>query len=129
MAILTTSIITVIVTFLAKEGATKVYETVIETLSIEAINKIKNVFTKDGKPKEVISELQEKPDSVARQNAVKALIEKSIEDDPEIENAFMEFFQKIPNGITTNISHSKNVNTGDINSDGVDIDLRIGDGI
>jgi polyribonucleotide nucleotidyltransferase len=108
--------------YLAKKGLEKAFDTTSEEVSKNAVNWVKNLFTKDGKTRNELIELQEKPDSPARLNAVKAIIERDLEDNPEAEKYLQEIYNKVLN-INSNITNSKNVNTGTINSGGGNIQL------
>jgi organic radical activating enzyme len=107
---------------LAEKGLEKAFETTAEEVSKNAVNWIKDLFTKDGKVRTELVELQEKPDSIARLNAVKSVIEKDIEDNPESEKYLQEIYNKVLN-VNSNITNSKNVNSGTINSGGGSIQL------
>lgn len=107
---------------LAQKGLEKAFETTAVEVSKNAVNWVKNLFTKDGKTKNELIELQEKPDSPARLNAVKAIIEKDLEDNPESEKYLQEIYNKVLN-TNSSIKNSKNINTGTINSGGGSIQL------
>lgn len=107
---------------LAEKGLEKAFDTTVGEVSKSAIAWVKNLFTKDGNVKPELMELQEKPESVARLNAVKAIIERDLEDNPESEKYLQEIFDKVLNA-TTNVSNSKNVNIGNINSGGGNVQL------
>ncbi len=124
MPVITTAAITALVTTLANKGLEKAFENVGEKVSDGAIDWLKGLFTKKGKPKKVLTELKEKPDSKARQNAARSVIDISLEDNPNAEKFLEEIISKINNN-KTNITKSKNVNTGNINSQGGNI--QIGD--
>jgi translation initiation factor 2B subunit (eIF-2B alpha/beta/delta family) len=99
-------------------------------LSTETVNWIKPLFLKeDGTEKEVIEQLKAKPDSNARQNAVKSALEIGLEDNPNAEKFIKEIFEKISKTeeggkIVTTITNSKNVVTGTITAGG---NVNIGD--
>ena len=60
------------------------------------INWIKPLFiTKDGEPQDVIKSLQQKPDSTARQDAVKSTLAVAVEDDPQAEPLLREMLKVI----------------------------------
>lgn len=107
---------------LAEKGLEKAFDTTVEEVSKNAVNWIKNIFTKDGKTRNELIELQEKPSSPARLNAVKAIIERDLEENPDAENYLQEIYNKILN-VNSNVSNSKNVNTGTLNSGGGSIQL------
>lgn len=107
---------------LAEKGLEKAFETTGEEISKKTVNWVMNLFKKDGKEKEELIELQEKPDSPARLNAVKAIIERDLEENPDAENYLQEIYNKILN-VNSNVTNSKNVNTGSLNSGGGSIQL------
>lgn len=75
----------------------KSISTFISEFSDATINWIKPLFLKDdGSEKEAIQKLKEKPESEARQNAVKSLFEMELEDNPENAEGFIkEMFAQI----------------------------------
>lgn len=109
---------------LAEKGLEKAFDTSVEEVSKNAVEWVKNLFKKGTKANSELKELQEKPESAARLNAVKAVIERELEDNPDSEKYLQEIYNKVLN-VTSNISNSKNVNTGTINSGGGNI--QIGD--
>lgn len=109
---------------LGKKGYEKLTEKGIESISEGAITWIKSLFLKDDKPKKALLELQEQPENKEKQNIVKAIIESSLEDNPEYETFLKEIIEKSPK-IHNTISNSKNVNTGNVNTGGGS--YRIGD--
>lgn len=125
MPVITTAAIIALVTTLANKGLEKAFENVGEEVSNEAIDWLKGLFTKKGKPKKVLKKLKENSDSKARQNAAKSVIDISLEDNPNAEKFLEEIISKIHINSKTDISKSKNVNTGNINSQGGNI--QIGD--
>ncbi len=71
------------------------------------INWIKPIFVReDGTTKEVVKDLQEKPDSPARQDAVKSILAVALEDNPQAEALLREMLkviqQKEPSLVKTN---------------------------
>lgn len=124
MAIITTAAITALVTSLAKKGLEKAFETTGEKLTEGALSWLKSIFYDEEKPKPVVEDLVQNPDSNARKKAVESLINIDLEDNPENQRFLEEVFEKT---VETNISiaNSKNVNTGNINSGGGSI--HIGD--
>ena len=64
-----------------------------------------------------MEELINEPENVEKQTAIKTLVENSIEDNPEYENYLNELLDKLPK-IENNISNSKNVITGNVNTGG-----------
>lgn len=121
---ITTAAITLLGKHLAEKGIEKAFDTSVEEVSKNAVNWIIKLFKKGGKANNDLQELQEKPESHARLNAVKAVIERELEDNPEAEKYLQEIYSKVLN-VSSNISNSKNVNTGTINSGGGNI--QIGD--
>ena len=108
---------------LAKKGLEKFFDTSVEELSKNAMSWLTSLFKKGSRANQELMELQEKPESPARLNAVKAAIERDLEDNPEAEKYLQEIYNKVLN-VTSNISDSKNVNTGTIYSGG---NVQIGD--
>lgn len=127
MPILTTTAIAVIYPFLielAKKSAEKVVDTSSEKITEGSIDWLKSLFFKNKEPKNALRELIIDPENQERQNDIKAVIENSIEDDPENEKYLKELLKELPN-TQTSIHKSKNVNTGNINTGGGN--FRIGD--
>jgi hypothetical protein len=114
--------ITLLATQLAKKGLEKAFETSVEEVSKNAVSWVTNLFKKGGKANNDLMELQEKPDSPARLNAVKAVIERDLEENPDAEKYLQEIYNKVLN-VNSNITNSKNVNTGTLNSGGGNIQL------
>lgn len=118
----TMAIITPFLIELGKKGIEKFTEKGFENVSESAINWFKSLFFKDDKPKKVLLELQQEPENKEKQNIAKAIIENSIEDNSEFEVYLKEIIEKLPK-IENTISNSKNVNTGNINSGGGNVQL------
>lgn len=119
---ITTTAIALLAKHLAEKGLEKMFDTSVDELSKGAIVWLKSLFMTDGKVKNELVELQEKPDSQARLNSVKAIVEKDLEDNPESEKHLMDIYNKVlSKGIK--IVNSKNINTGNINSGGGNIQL------
>lgn len=121
---ITMAIITPFLIELGKKGIEIFTEKGIESVSESAINWFKSLFFKDDKPKKVLLELQQDPENTEKQNIAKAIIENSIEDNPEYETFLNEIIEKLPE-IQNTISNSKNINTGNVNTGGGS--FRIGD--
>lgn len=68
----------------------------------------------DGKPKEILQQLQENPESKARQNAVKSILEISIEDNPNAAVFLKEIYAKIEKEKGSNLSIENLKAKGDI---------------
>jgi len=119
---ITTTALVLLGKHLAEKGLEKAFDKTVEEVSKNAVNWIKNLFTKDGKTRNELIELQEKPDSPARLNSVKAVIERDLEENPESEKYLQEIYNKVLN-LNSNVTNSKNVNTGNINSGGGNIQL------
>lgn len=119
---ITTAALILLAKNLAEKGLEKAFETTGEEVSKNAVNWIKGLFTKNEKIRPELLELQEKPESTARLNAVKAVIEKDLEDNPESEKYLQEIYNKLLNS-NSDIKNSKNVNSGTINSGGGNIQL------
>lgn len=119
---ITTAAIVLLARQLAEKGLEKVFETTGEEVSKTAIDWLKGLFKKNEKVVPELIELQEKPESPARLNAVKAIIERDLEDNPDSETYLKEIYQKVFNS-TANFKNSKNINTGTLNSGGGNIHL------
>lgn len=97
-------------------------------LSQATIDWIKPLFLKeDGNPQQELQRLQENPESEIKQNAIIALLQSELEDQPEAEKHIREVFEKINSTeegqAIAHVIHSKNVNTGDVNTGGGDFIL------
>lgn len=117
MPIFTTAAAIALLTKLTEKGLDKAFETGGEKISEGAFNWIKSLFYKDGNPKKALKELQEDINNPEKISNAKAIIDNSIEDNPEFENYLMEIIEKLPK-IENNISESKNVITGNVNTGG-----------
>lgn len=124
MPIITTAALTALITTLANKGLESAFEKAGEKLSDGAINWIKSLLYKDGKPKKALKELQENPNMEQKQVIVKAIVENSIDDNPTYLNFLKEIVENLPSNQNTSISY-KNVNTGQIDTKGGDV--HIGD--
>jgi len=115
----TTAAIATIVSHLAGNAFEKAFDTTVGEFTKDSIHWLKGIFFKDDKPKEVLEQLREKPDSPARQDAAKALIAVALEDNPDDAKWLKEIVQVIEaKSGSTFINHSKNVNTGSIKAGG-----------
>jgi hypothetical protein len=114
---ITMAVITPFLIELAKKGFDKFSEKGIESISEGTIGWIKSLFFKDGKPKKALLELQENSENKEKQNIAKAIIENSIEDNPEFMANLKELVEKLPK-VENTITCSKNVITGNINTRG-----------
>jgi hypothetical protein len=115
--------LTAITTLLAYWGGKafdKAFDTAAGEFTKDSVKWLKSLFFKADKPTEALEKYEEKPDSVPRQNAIKAAIETGLEDNPEAEAYLLELAKAIEakGGNNTTISNSKNVNTGNITSGG-----------
>ena len=121
--IITTIALTTILTKLVDNSIEKVIEKTGDKFSDGAIKWVKNIFCKeDGEPKIEVIKFLDNPVSETKIALLKSMIESDIEDNPSNNIFFEEIVEKlskIDNSI--NISNSKNVNTGTINSGGGDI--------
>lgn len=124
MPIITTVAITSLLTSLAQKGLGKAFESGVDNISEDAYNWVKSLFYKNNEPKKILKELQEDPQNLEKLSNAAAIINNSIEDDPKFEVYLKEILRKLPN-IENTISNSKNVNTGNVNTEGGD--FRIGD--
>ncbi|HHC78381.1 MAG TPA: hypothetical protein ENK46_00755 [Flavobacteriia bacterium] len=124
MPIITTAVLTTIITTLANKGLESAFENVGEKVSDGAIDWIKSLFYKEGKPKKALRELQENPVKIEKREIVKAIIENSIEDNPIHSKYLKEIIEILPKNENI-ISNYKNINTGKIETKGGDV--HIGD--
>ena len=124
MAILTTAAITLLVSKLGEKGLDKAFDTTVEKLSEGALAWIKKLFIKEGVSRQEIIDLESKPDSLARRNTVSNIIERDLEDNPSNEKYLQEIFENLTKS-EVRVENSKNVNTGNINSQGGNV--HIGD--
>lgn len=127
MPILTTATIAVLYPFLielAKKSAEKIVDTSSEKFTEGSIDWLKSLFFKNSEPKNALRELINNPESKESQNAIKAIIENSIDDNPENEKFLNGILKELPK-IENSIHNSKNVNTGNVNTGGGN--FRIGD--
>ncbi|PRY21117.1 hypothetical protein CLV58_1537 [Spirosoma oryzae] len=118
-----------VVGYLAKTiKENKAFKEFTADLTEASVNWIRPIFLKeDSTPKEVLKELQEKPDSASRRKAAEAAIMTRIEDYPEEGHYLKEIFESINKKNTTSqntVTNSKNVNTGNISAGG---NVSIGD--
>ncbi|MEZ4883668.1 MAG: hypothetical protein R3E32_02935 [Chitinophagales bacterium] len=116
---ITIAAISTVVAYMAKTFAdTKSFKDFTNEFSEESIKWVKPIFLKEAedKPKEVVEKLQEKPDSNARQNQVKAALEVAIEDDAQLETHIQAMAKEIEakkkRGESVSIVNSKNVIQG-----------------
>jgi len=127
---LTTSvIISSITTYLAtKLKENKSIDSFFSEFTEATVNWIKPLFiTEDGNEKEVIAKLKEKPDSPALHNSVKSILELELEENPNSKKNLEEMYEVISKTDTgIKIVNSKNINTGNVNTQGGDFIL--GDG-
>lgn len=120
MPVLTTASIAVITPFLvdlAKKGFEKIAETSGERFTEGTISWIKSLLFKNEEPKNALKELIIEPENTEKQNAIKAIIENSIEDNPELEKCLNEILDKLPK-VENSINNSKNIVTGNVNTGG-----------
>lgn len=124
----TTALISAVTTYLgAKLKENESIDNFFNDFTEATVNWIKPLFLKDdGTEKEAIRKLKENPESEARNNMVKSILEVEIEDNPDSKSHLENMYQKITESGGMNIIASKNVNTGDVNTQGGD--FRIGDG-
>lgn len=111
------SVITPFLIELGKKGIEKFSEKGFESVSEGTINWIKSLFFKDGEPKKVLRELQLNPENKEKQIVAKAILENSIEDNPEFMTNLKELIEKLPK-VENTITNSKNVIAGNVNTGG-----------
>jgi hypothetical protein len=117
MPIITTTALTSFVTILAKKGLEKAFETGGEKISEGAYSWIKSLFYKGNEPKNILKELQQNPGDNEKISNAAAIINNSLEDNPQFELFLKEIISKIPK-IENNISNSKNVVIGNVDTNG-----------
>lgn len=117
MPIITTVALTSFLTTLAQKGLDKAFETGGEKVSEGAYNWIKSLFFKDNQPKKILKELQENPQNAEKISNATAIVNNSLEDNPQFEFFLKEIIEKLPK-IENTISNSKNVITGNVNTGG-----------
>jgi hypothetical protein len=120
MPLLTVTTIAVLYPFLielAKKGAEKVVDTGSEKITEGSIGWLKSLFFKNDEPKNALKELINEPENKEKQNSIKAIIENSIEDNPEFKNNLKEILEKLPK-VENTIANSKNIITGNVNTGG-----------
>lgn len=93
-----------------------------ELISEGAANWFTNLFLKNGMPKNTFQRYLDVPNDQMNQNRMQTIIENSIEDNPELEKYLDEFVSKFSHNKTT-IKDSKNVNTGNVNTEGGDFSI------
>jgi hypothetical protein len=104
----TTALIASVVTYLAKKVKdNQSVQDFFSDFTTATVNWIKPLFIKeDGTPEKIIKDLQEKPDSAARQDAIKSTLAVAVEDNPEAESLLREMIkviqQKEPGMVKTN---------------------------
>ena len=83
---------------------------------------VKPLFLKDdGQPKEMLQQLQSKPDSEARQNVVKSTLEAALEDNATLEEKLKDLHKAVVEKsglVSSGISNSGNMVNGPIHSGG-----------
>jgi hypothetical protein len=112
---------TAIITLLSYWGGkafNKAFDTIATEYTKDGIKWLKSLFFDKEQPNEILKKYEEKPDSQARQNVIKATIETELEDNPDAKRYLLEIVKGIEakTGNSTSIINSKNVNTGTINS-------------
>ncbi|MCD9617904.1 hypothetical protein [Chryseobacterium gleum] len=93
-----------------------------ELISEGAVTWFSNLFIKNGEPKNNFQRYLDAPDNEANQNMMQAIIENSIEDNPESKQYLEEFFKTFSENKLI-IKDSKNVNTGNVNTGGGDFSI------
>lgn len=121
--IITTIALTSLLTKLVDKSLDKTIEKTGDKISDGAVKWVKTIFCKeDGEPKNEVGKFLENPESETKIALLKSMIASDVEDNPSNKIFFEEIIDKlskIDNSI--NISNSKNVNTGTINSGGGNI--------
>ncbi len=134
--ITTTALISGVVGYLTKNlKENKTFTDFTKDFTSATVNWIRPLFLKDDQPKEVLENLQQKPDSEARQKAAEAAIATHIEDNPTARQWLEEMYAEIQQKKQREKSDSKGsiliidserVNTGDLSATG-DINQSFGD--
>jgi len=132
-AVPTSAMIGAIVTFLGNKLAkNESVNSFFDDFSEATVNWIKPLFIKDDDtPTRSLEKFSTNPNSESKQALLKATLESELEDNPEAEQYIREIYEKISQSeegakIINNISNSKNVNTGNVNTGGGD--FHLGDG-
>jgi hypothetical protein len=120
----TTAAISALTGYLAKKlKDNKSVQSFFDDFTEATVNWIKPIFIReDGAPEKALKDLQEKPDSIVRQDAVKSSLAVALEDDPRAETLLREMVasieEKKTKGEAVTITNSKNINMGNISSGG-----------
>lgn len=119
-------ILTALVSQVAKKGIETVFDSTIDKITKDSIDWFKSLFyKKDGKPKKIMEELNQDPLNETKLNEANAIILNAIEDNPQLEGYLKEILKKSSPIIENKIIRSKNVVTGNVNTEGGD--FRVGD--
>lgn len=119
--ITTTAIIT-LVSYLGGKAFDKAFDTATEEFTKGSIDWLRTIFFKeDGKPKEVLENLQQNPQDEYNQESAVLAVKKGVRDNPGAESWVQEIAaviegKKAKGEQVITISHSKNVNTGHMQS-------------
>jgi t-SNARE complex subunit (syntaxin) len=125
MPVVTTVALTALLSTIAQKGLDKAFETGIENISEDAYNWFKSLFYKrNSEPKTILKELQTDYKNPKKLSNAVAIINNSLDDNPEFEIFFKEIMDNIPK-VENTINNSKNVNIGNVNTNGGD--FRLGD--
>lgn len=119
----TAAAVSTVVGYLAKKiKDNKSIQSFLDDFTEATVNWIRPIFLEDDKPKEVLRDLEAKPESTNRQEAMKNKIAIALEDNPSAEKLIYEMVAiieaKKAKGEVVTISASKNVNTGMITAGG-----------
>ena len=132
-AVSTSVMIGAIVTYMGNKLAkNESVNSFFDDFSEATVNWIKPLFIEeDDKPTRSFEKFKANPNSESKQKLLQVTLESELEDNPEAEAYIKEIFEKISQSeegkeIINNISNSKNVSTGNVNTGGGD--FRLGDG-
>lgn len=106
-----------LITQVATKGIEQVFASSVDKVTSDSIEWFKSLFYKDGKPKKIMEELERDPTNEQKISNAKSIIQNSLEDNPEFEHYLKELLDKLPK-VENNVSGSKNVITGNINTGG-----------
>lgn len=111
---------------LAKNGIVEFSKSSGKKISDSAFKWITKLFYKEDKqPKKILEDLKLNSESLEAKNSLVAIIQNDVKDDPIKQEYLAEIIENYRLNYFTEINKSKNVNTGNINTEGGDV--RLGD--
>lgn len=111
----TLTAITTLLSYWGGKSFDKVFDTATGEFTKGSISWLKSLFFKDRKPTEILKQFEEKPNSLARENAVKAVIELELEENPNSKKLLQELVLAIEAKSNINVKaiNSKNIVVSD----------------